>query len=397
MNHKPRTRPASYCFHFFSCPDVELIPSSPHSVPSARPHPLAPTFHYCDKTVKHDLLLARATSNMTNGKVASDTQGQVSDVIPLLPIRGRPSKAAKKLALEIAERQQHQQQAQLTSDQHAVIISRSNVDTKLALSHPENPDKLSRISKAGRGSKRRAAAPVTKTVPGTACAAGSSTSPVSSHTSGSYNVKTSCASFSSVDAGGAEPEASDDEAQPSVKVEMQRTQPGGPVTKPKFVTKPEVPAGAPLSLGSRNADDAMSSVRMGQAALEQSALQAQGHIGAGDETAESVVQGVTNKRQAQSTEQELGKLATEVRKWELWDDNSHAEGSGYRDQLLQTAQLSIKADIVQKIRLRDSETSEQQVYCILVLAGAIVLAAFLMSPFAEWMADFMFWLLSLLG
>lgn len=98
---------------------------------------------------------------------------------------------------------------------------------------------------------------------------------------------------------------------------MQRTQPGGPVTKPKFVTKPEVPAGAPLSLGSRNADDAMSSVRMGQAALEQSALQAQGHIGAGDETAESVVQGVTNKRQAQSTEQELGKLATEVRKWEL--------------------------------------------------------------------------------
>lgn len=361
---------------------------------------------------------------MTNGKVASDTQGQVSDVIPLLPIRGRPSKAAKKLALEIAERQQHQQQAQLTSDQHAVIISRSNVDTKLALSHPENPDKLSRISKAGRGSKRRAAAPVTKTVPGTACAAGSSTSPVSSHTSGSYNVKTSCASFSSVDAGGAEPEASDDEAQPSVKVEMQRTQPGGPVTKPKFVTKPEVPAGAPLSLGSRNADDAMSSVRMGQAALEQSALQAQGHIGAGDETAESVVQGVTNKRQAQSTEQELGKLATEVRKWELvthqvahetkelaklvrelsrvrscsqWDDNSHAEGSGYRDQLLQTAQLSIKADIVQKIRLRDSETSEQQVYCILVLAGAIVLAAFLMSPFAEWMADFMFWLLSLLG
>lgn len=73
------------------------------------------------------------------------------------------------------------------------------------------------------------------------------------------------------------------------------------------------------------------------------------------------------------------------------------EESSYREQLLETAQLSIRADIVQNIRLRDTEMGKQQVYCVLVLAGAIVLAAFLMSPFAEWMVDFMFWLLSLLG
>lgn len=76
---------------------------------------------------------------------------------------------------------------------------------------------------------------------------------------------------------------------------------------------------------------------------------------------------------------------------------SEAEQAQYRDELLRTAQLSIKADIVQSIKTRDADNREQQVYCVLVLAAALVVAAFLMSPFAEWIVDCLFWVLNLLG
>ncbi|KAB5576040.1 hypothetical protein GE09DRAFT_1184894 [Coniochaeta sp. 2T2.1] len=56
----------------------------------------------------------------------------------------------------------------------------------------------------------------------------------------------------------------------------------------------------------------------------------------------------------------------------------------FRDQLLKATQLSLKADLVQTLADRDAETREQQFYCVVVAAVAVVVAAFLVSPFAGW-------------
>jgi hypothetical protein len=63
----------------------------------------------------------------------------------------------------------------------------------------------------------------------------------------------------------------------------------------------------------------------------------------------------------------------------------------FRDQLLKTTQLSLKADLIQTLKERDSETREQQVYCVIVLAVAVVAAAFLVSPFAAWVVGGLEW------
>lgn len=74
------------------------------------------------------------------------------------------------------------------------------------------------------------------------------------------------------------------------------------------------------------------------------------------------------------------------------DAFSHEDQAKFREQLLKAAQLNLKADIVQTINQRDADTREQQVYCVLVLAGAVVIAAFLLSPFAGWVVDCLYWL-----
>lgn len=59
----------------------------------------------------------------------------------------------------------------------------------------------------------------------------------------------------------------------------------------------------------------------------------------------------------------------------------------FRDQLLKATQLSLKADLIQTLKERDSESREQQAYCVVVLAVAVVAAAFLVSPFASWVVE----------
>ena len=54
----------------------------------------------------------------------------------------------------------------------------------------------------------------------------------------------------------------------------------------------------------------------------------------------------------------------------------------FRDQLLRATQLSLKADLVRTLEARDSEERRQRLYCVVVLAVAVVAAAFLVSPFA---------------
>ncbi|OIW29440.1 hypothetical protein CONLIGDRAFT_643540 [Coniochaeta ligniaria NRRL 30616] len=73
---------------------------------------------------------------------------------------------------------------------------------------------------------------------------------------------------------------------------------------------------------------------------------------------------------------------------------SPADQARFRDQLLKATQLSLKADLIRTLKERDSETRQQQVYCVVVLAVAVVAAAFLVSPFAarvveglEWVGD----------
>jgi hypothetical protein len=66
----------------------------------------------------------------------------------------------------------------------------------------------------------------------------------------------------------------------------------------------------------------------------------------------------------------------------------------FRDQLLKATQLSLEADLVQTLKERDSETREQQVCCVVVLAVAVVVAAFLVSPFAGWVVEWLDWFTS---
>jgi hypothetical protein len=63
----------------------------------------------------------------------------------------------------------------------------------------------------------------------------------------------------------------------------------------------------------------------------------------------------------------------------------------FRDQLLKATQLSLKADLVQTLKERDSEARQMQVYCVVVLAVAVVLAAFMVSPFAGPVAEWLEW------
>jgi len=61
----------------------------------------------------------------------------------------------------------------------------------------------------------------------------------------------------------------------------------------------------------------------------------------------------------------------------------------FRDQLLKATQLALKADLVQTMKERDSETRRAQVCCVVVVAVAVVLAAFLVSPFAGSVAEWL--------
>lgn len=70
---------------------------------------------------------------------------------------------------------------------------------------------------------------------------------------------------------------------------------------------------------------------------------------------------------------------------------SPADQARFRDQLLRATQLSLKADLVQTLAERDSETRRAQVRCVAVLAVAVVLAAFMVSPFAGRVAEWLEW------
>lgn len=81
--------------------------------------------------------------------------------------------------------------------------------------------------------------------------------------------------------------------------------------------KPQLLAGAPLPLGGHDAGIASSSVVHCRDMPELSGSREHGVLGLAEDTAASVVPGMTGNRQAQSTEHELDKLTTEVKKWEV--------------------------------------------------------------------------------
>lgn len=74
-----------------------------------------------------------------------------------------------------------------------------------------------------------------------------------------------------------------------------------------------------------------------------------------------------------------------------------ADQARFRDQLLRATQLSLKADLVRTLERRDSRSRELQAWCVVVLAVAGVLAAFLLSPFAAWVVGGLEWVVDRAG
>lgn len=70
---------------------------------------------------------------------------------------------------------------------------------------------------------------------------------------------------------------------------------------------------------------------------------------------------------------------------------SPADQARFRDQLLKATQLSLKADLVQTLKERHSETRQTQMRCAVLLAVAVVLAAFMVSPFAGRAVEWLEW------
>jgi hypothetical protein len=66
---------------------------------------------------------------------------------------------------------------------------------------------------------------------------------------------------------------------------------------------------------------------------------------------------------------------------------SPEEQAKFRDQLLRATQLSLKADMVQTLAERDSESRWLLFLGVVVAALAVVMAAFLVSPFAGWLVE----------
>jgi hypothetical protein len=65
----------------------------------------------------------------------------------------------------------------------------------------------------------------------------------------------------------------------------------------------------------------------------------------------------------------------------------------FRGQLLKATQLSLKADLIRTLEERDSEARQVQMYCVFMLAVAVVLAAFMVSPFAGRVLEWLDWAL----
>lgn len=57
----------------------------------------------------------------------------------------------------------------------------------------------------------------------------------------------------------------------------------------------------------------------------------------------------------------------------------------FRNEVIHTTQINLKVHLVQALEKRDEKNRKNRLLCQILFAVAIVLAAFLVSPFAPWL------------